>query len=52
MNRDNISVLVVSITVIYFLFGFTIYFNNPDLNKIWPIQQKDKDMLGTWSSFT
>jgi hypothetical protein len=46
MNRDNISVLVVAITVLYVIFGFTIYFNNPGLNKAWPIQQKDKDMLG------
>jgi len=45
MNRDNISVLVVAITVLYVIFGFTIYFNNPGLNKAWPIQQKDKDML-------
>ena len=45
MNRDNISALVVAITVLYVIFGFTIYFNNPGLNKAWPIQQKDKDML-------
>jgi hypothetical protein len=46
MNRDNISALVVAITVLYVIFGFTIYFNNPGLSKAWPIQQKDKDMLG------
>jgi len=45
MNRDNISALVVAIMVLYVIFGFTIYSNNPDLNKVWPIQQKDKDML-------
>jgi thiol-disulfide isomerase/thioredoxin len=46
MNRDNISVLVVAIIVLYVIFGFTIYFNNPSgLNKAWSLQQKDKDML-------
>jgi thiol-disulfide isomerase/thioredoxin len=45
MNRDNISALVVAITVLYVIFGFTIYFNNSSLNKAWSIQQKDKDML-------
>ena len=45
MNRDNISALVVAITVLYVIFGFTIYFNNPGLSKAWSIQQKDKDML-------
>jgi thiol-disulfide isomerase/thioredoxin len=47
MNRDNISALVVvAITVLCIIFGFTIYFNNPGLNKAWSIQQqKDKDML-------
>jgi thiol-disulfide isomerase/thioredoxin len=47
MNRDNISALVVvAITVLCVIFGFTIYFNNPGLNKAWSIQQqKDKDML-------
>ena len=46
MNRDNISALVVAIIVLYVIFGFTIYFNNPPgLNKAWSLQQKDKDML-------
>ena len=46
MNRDNISALVVAITVLYVIFGFTIYFNNPPgLDNVWPIQQKDKDTL-------
>ena len=46
MNRDNISALVVAIMVLYVIFGFTTYFeNSPGLNKAWPLQQKDKDML-------
>jgi thiol-disulfide isomerase/thioredoxin len=45
MNRDNISALVVAIMVLYVIFNFTIYFNNPALNKVWPIQQKDKDIV-------
>src|SRR5918994_1347543 len=45
MNRDNISALVVAIMVLYVIFSFTIYFNNPGLNKAWPIQQKDKDIV-------
>src|SRR5919199_1836171 len=47
MNRDNISTLVVmSIMVLCVIFGFTIYFNYPGLNKAWSIQQqKEKDML-------
>jgi len=48
MNRDNISALMVAIIVLYFIFGFTINFNNlSGLNKAWPLQQKDKDMLVT-----
>ena len=31
--------------VLYVIFGFIIYFNNPGLIKVWTIQQKDKDML-------
>src|SRR5919107_1418751 len=46
MNRDNISALVVAIMVLYVIFSFTIYFNNPPgLNQAWSIQQKDKDIL-------
>src|SRR5215212_4491456 len=46
MNRDNISAIVVAITVLCVIVGFTIYFNNPSLNKAWSAQQqKDKDML-------
>src|SRR5713101_2756476 len=45
MSRHNISALVVAITVLYVIVGFTIYFNNPGLNKAWPIQQKDKGMV-------
>ena len=53
MNRDNISALVVAIMVLYVIFGFTTYFNNsPGLNKAWPLQQKDKDMLVIGPPFT
>ena len=46
MNRDNISALVVAIMVLYVIFSFTTYFDNPPgLIKVWPLQQKDKDML-------
>lgn len=45
MNRDNISALVMTITVVSVIVGFTIYFNNLGLNKAWSIQQKDKDMV-------
>jgi hypothetical protein len=45
MNRDNISVLGLAIMVLYVIFSFTIYFNSPALNKVWPIQQKDKDIV-------
>ena len=45
-ERHNISALLTAITVLYVIFGFTIYFNNPGLNKAWPIQQKDKGMVG------
>jgi len=46
MSQHNISALVVAITVLFVIVGFTIYFNNPGLNKAWAIQQqKDKDML-------
>jgi thiol-disulfide isomerase/thioredoxin len=47
MKRDNISALVLTIMALYvIIFGFTTYFDNPPgLNKVWSIQQKDKDML-------
>ena len=45
MSRYNISALVVAITVLYVIVGFTIYFNNPGLNRAWSIQQKDKGMV-------
>ncbi len=45
MSRHNIGTLVVAITALYVIVGFTIYFNNPGLNKAWPIQQKDKGMV-------
>jgi thiol-disulfide isomerase/thioredoxin len=47
MNRDNISALVMAMTVVVsVIVGFTIYFNNPSLNQAWSVQQqKDKDMV-------
>jgi thiol-disulfide isomerase/thioredoxin len=45
MRRHNISVLAVAITVLYVIVGFTIYFNNPGLNRAWSTQQKDKGMV-------
>ena len=46
MNLNNISALVVAIMVLYVIFSFTTYFDNPPaLNKVWALQQKDKDML-------
>jgi hypothetical protein len=37
MNRDNISALVMAMTVVVVsvIVGFTIYFNNPSLNQAW-----------------
>ncbi|MFL6343923.1 MAG: hypothetical protein ACJ71A_00565, partial [Nitrososphaeraceae archaeon] len=47
MNRDNISALVMAMTVVVVVIvGFTIYFNNPSLNKAWSAQQqKDKGLV-------
>jgi thiol-disulfide isomerase/thioredoxin len=50
MNRDNISALVMAITVVVVvsvIFGFIIYFNNPSLNQAWSVlqQQKDKGLV-------
>jgi uncharacterized membrane protein YdfJ with MMPL/SSD domain len=47
MNRDNISALVMAMTVVVsVIVGFTICFNNPSLNQAWSVQQqKDKDMV-------
>jgi thiol-disulfide isomerase/thioredoxin len=54
LNRDNISALVMAITVVgvSVIVGFTIYFNNPSLNQAWSVQQqqqqqqqKDKGLL-------
>jgi thiol-disulfide isomerase/thioredoxin len=47
MNRDNISALVMAMTVVVsVVVGFTIYFNSPSLNQAWSVQQqKDKDMV-------
>ena len=33
------------IIVVSVILGFTIYFNNPSLNKAWSVQQKDKDLV-------
>jgi thiol-disulfide isomerase/thioredoxin len=45
MNRDNISALVMAITVVSVIVGFTIYFSNPSLDKAWSVQQKDKGLV-------
>ena len=45
MNPDYINVLVMLIIVVSVILGFTIYFNNPSLNKAWSVQQKDKDLV-------
>ena len=38
MNRDNISALVMAMTVVVsVIVGFTIYFNNPSLNQAWSV---------------
>lgn len=44
MSRDNISALVMAITVavIAVIVGFTIYFNNPSLNQAWSVQQQQQ----------
>jgi len=44
-RHNNISILVVTITVLYVLVGFIIYFNNHGLDMAWSIQQKDKGMV-------
>ncbi len=46
LNRDNISVLVITMTVVgSVIVGSTVYFNNPSLNQAWSVQeQKDKDL--------
>jgi thioredoxin family protein len=48
MNRDNISALVMAMTVVVIsvIVGFTIYFNNPSVNEAWSVQQqKDKGLV-------
>ena len=47
MNRDNISALVMAMTVVVsVIVGSTIYFNDPSLNQAWSVQQqKDKDLV-------
>ena len=45
MNRDNISPLVITITIVSVIIGFTIYFNDLSLNQAWSVQQqKDKEL--------
>ena len=45
MNRDNISALVITITIVSVIIGFTIYFNDLSLNQAWSVQQqKDKEL--------
>jgi hypothetical protein len=47
MNRDNISALLMAMTVVVSLIiGLTIYFNNPSLNQAGSAQQqKDKGLV-------
>jgi thiol-disulfide isomerase/thioredoxin len=45
MNQLNISPIVLALILLYVIIGFTIYFNNPGLDKVWSIQQKDKGMV-------
>lgn len=47
MNRDNISVSLMAMTVVVsVIIGLTIYFNNPRLNQVWSVQQqKDKGLV-------
>jgi hypothetical protein len=46
VNRDNISTLVIAMTIVVsVIVGFTIYFNNPSLNQAWSVQQKDKGLF-------
>ena len=43
MSRDNISSLVMAITVVVsVIVGFTIYFNNSGLNQAWSVQQQQQ----------
>jgi thiol-disulfide isomerase/thioredoxin len=45
MNPGEIKVLVMAIIVVSLILCFTIYFNNPSLNKAWSVQQKDKGLV-------
>src|SRR5438046_1194496 len=48
MNRDNISALVMAMTVVVIsvIVGFTTYFINSSFNKAWSVQQqKDKGLV-------
>jgi thiol-disulfide isomerase/thioredoxin len=42
-NRDNITALVIAITIVsVIVVGFTIYLNNPSLNQAWSEQQQQQ----------
>src|SRR5215469_5344933 len=45
MSRLNINAILLAIILLYVIVGFTIYFNNPGLDKAWSIKQKDKAMV-------
>ena len=40
MNPDDINALVMAIIVVSVILGFTMYFNNPSLNKAWSSTNK------------
>jgi thiol-disulfide isomerase/thioredoxin len=47
LNRDNISALVLAMTVVVFVIvAFTTYFNNPSFNQVWSTQEKKDEDLG------
>ncbi len=40
MNRDNISALVMAMTIVVsVIVGSTIYFDNPNINQAWSVQE-------------
>ena len=47
MSRDNISALVMAITVLVIVLSvivaFTIYFNNPSLNQAWSVPRNNNN---------
>jgi thiol-disulfide isomerase/thioredoxin len=47
LNRDNISALVLAMTVVVFVIvSFTTYFNNSSSNPVWSTQEKKDEDLG------